>query len=83
MVEDIYNKIEVFFPFNYPLGGGGQRRGEEERKTRPIKSFSSLMPGFDSSSLLIPSAGMDAKGKSKSNACLGSATGFCTTGPAP
>lgn len=46
--------------------GGDQERGEEERKSRPINSFSSLMPGFDSSSLLIPSAGMDAKEKSRS-----------------
>lgn len=37
------------------------------------------MPGFDSSSLLIPSAGMDAKEKSKSYACLGLGTGVWTT----
>lgn len=34
------------------------------------------MPGFDSGSLLIPSAGMDAKEKLKSCTGLGLVTGF-------
>jgi hypothetical protein len=58
--------------FSLSSQGRGQERGEEERKSRPIKSLSSLMPGFDSSLLLISSAGIDAKEKSKSYPCLAS-----------
>lgn len=31
MVEDIYNEIEIFFPFNYPLGVE-VKKGVKERE---------------------------------------------------
>lgn len=79
MVEVTYDEIETFFPFNVliiPSQSRGQERAEEERKYRPIKSSSSLLPGSDPSSLLILLAGKDAKEKFKSHPCLGLVTCF-------
>lgn len=80
-MEVTYDEIETFFPFNVliiPSQSRGQEMGEEERKHRPIKSSSLLLPGSGPSALLILLAGMDAKEKEKfkSQPCLSLLTGF-------
>lgn len=70
MVEVTDDEMETFYPFDVlimPSQGRGQERGEEERKDRPIKSSSGLLPGPLPSSLLILLAGMHAKEKFKSH----------------
>lgn len=39
MVEDIYNKIEVFFPFNYPLGVEVRKGVKKREKPGPLNLF--------------------------------------------
>lgn len=68
-------KQRFFFPFNYPLRVEVRKWVKKRENPDPLNLFSSLMSGFDSSSLLIPSSGMDAKEKSKSYVCLGLGTG--------